>query len=337
MVRVLALVLLILAPAAPAQAEPHDGLVKWHGDIAHLFVHPLLPAPRYTLHKGTQPQEFAKWNITAREFRRILPQLYSNDYVLVDLESLVRQKQHRLRQAPLWLPPGKKPLVLSIDDLNYPQYMVDNHLNSKLVLDAEGRVAAQRVTPRGTTVVSRTSEVVPILDDFVRDHPDFSYAGAKGTIALTGAEGILGYRTSGKGRTVRRERVAAAPVVAALKASGWTFGSHSYSHIDMATSSMTAVASDTARWKRQVEPLIGPTDVFVYPFGAYPAAGSASFAVLRRAGFRIFCGITPTHRFEVHRDYAIQDRVRVDGLGLTSQQAMLKPYFDPVKVLDPRR
>lgn len=337
MVRVLALVLALLAPAAPARAEPHPGYVRWHGEIAHLFVHPLLPAPRYTLHKGTQPREFAKWNITSREFRRILPQLYANDYVLVDLESLVRQTRHRLGKAPLWLPPGKKPLVLSIDDLNYPQYMVVNHLNSKLVLDAEGRVAAQRVTPGGRTVVSRSSESVPLLDDFVREHPDFSIGGAKGTIGLTGAEGILGYRTSGTGREARRERAAVAPVVAALKASGWTFGSHSYAHIDMATSSLAAVSADTARWERQVEPLVGPADVFIYPFGAYPAASSASFAVLRRAGFRIFCGITPTSRFEVHRDYAVQDRVRVDGLGLTSQQSMLTPYFDPAKVLDTRR
>lgn len=336
MLRVLLLVVAMLVPAtAPAAAD--SGLVRWRGPVAHLFVHPLLPAPRYTLHKGTQPQEFAKWSITAREFRRILPQLYANDYVLVDLQSLVRSTPNGLRRAPLRLPEGKKPLVLSVDDLNYPQYMVDNHLNSKLVLDSEGRVAAQRVTPSGTTVVSRTSEVVPILDDFVRDHPDFSHNGAKATIALTGAEGILGYRTSGHGRNVRWERAAVAPIVSALKATGWAFGSHSYSHIDMATSPVAAVAADTARWERQVEPLIGPARVFVYPYGSYPPPGSASFAVLRQAGFRIFCGITPTNRLELHRDYAISDRVRVDGLALTKQQAMLKPFFDPPAVVDPRR
>ena len=37
------------------------------------------------------------------------------------------------KMAKLKLPRGKKPLVLSIDDLNYPQYMIDNHLSSKLV------------------------------------------------------------------------------------------------------------------------------------------------------------------------------------------------------------
>lgn len=335
--RIVALMLALLLPAAPATAASHDGLVRWRGPVEHIFVHPLLPAPRYTLHKGTQPAEFAKWSITAREFRKMLPELYANDYVLVGLETLVRRTEHGLRKAPLWLPEGKKPLVISVDDLNYPEYMVVNHLNSKLVLQADGRVAAQRVTPGGVTVVSRTSEVVPLLDDFVRDHPDFSHNGAKATIALTGTEGILGYRTSGKGRVVRRERAAVAPVVEALKATGWTFGSHSYAHIDMATSSLAAVAADTARWEREVEPLVGRADVFIYPYGAYPAAGSAAFATLRQAGFRIFCGITPGTRFELHHDYAIQDRVRVDGLGLTQQQTMLKRFFNPVDVIDPRR
>ena len=37
---------------------------------------------------------------------------------------------------------------------------------------------------------------MPIVDDFVREHPDFSYRGDKGTIALTGYNGVLGYRSS---------------------------------------------------------------------------------------------------------------------------------------------
>ena len=60
--------------------------------------------------------------------------------------------------------------------------------------------------PDGTTLVTRKSEVVPLVDRFVENHPDFSIDGAKGIIALTGVEGILGYRTSGDGRQARREQ-----------------------------------------------------------------------------------------------------------------------------------
>lgn len=37
--------------------------------------------------------------------------------------------------------------------------------------------------------------MVPLIDRFVEEHPDFSYRGAKGIVALTGYNGILGYRT----------------------------------------------------------------------------------------------------------------------------------------------
>ena len=320
--------------ASPAVA---DDLVRYKGPVEHIFFHPLLPAPQYTLHRGTQPAEFNKWMTTAREFRRIVRQLYANDWVLVDVESLFRtRKDGSLRRAPLRLPKGKKPLVISIDDLNYPQYMIDNHLNTKLVLDDTGEVAAQRTRPDGTTVVSRSSEIVPILDRFVAKHPDFAIDGAKGTIALTGFEGILGYRTSGEGRRARAEQRRVSPVVQRLEETGWTFGSHSYAHPDFRASSYARVVQDTDRWERYVEPLIGgQTRVFVYPYGS-PATG-ASLAYLRKAGFRIFCTIGPTASTTLTGGYAVQARVHVDGLSLMTQKSMLKRFFDADSVLDPRR
>ena len=40
------------------------------------------------------------------------------------------------------------------------------------------------------------NDVLTILEDFIEAHPDFSYRGARGTIAVTGYNGIFGYRTS---------------------------------------------------------------------------------------------------------------------------------------------
>jgi len=336
--RTIPVVLALVLAAGPAAAD--DTLVRYRGPVEHIFFHPLLPEPKYTLHRGTQPAEFNKWMVTAREFRKIVPQLYANDWVLVDLASLFRTvrtpRGKVLRRAPLMLPKGKKPLVISIDDLNYPQYMVDNHLNSKLVLDDAGEIAAQRTRPDGTTVVSRKSEIVPILDRFVARHPDFAIDGAKGTIALTGFEGILGYRTSGDGKRARREQRQVAPIVQRLKATGWTFGSHTYAHPDLGRVSYQQVVNDTDRWERYVQPLIGRNArVLVYPYGS-PATG-ASLAYLRKAGFRIFCTIGPSAYTQVHDGYAVQARVHVDGVSLLGQQRMLKRFFDPVSVLDPQR
>ena len=37
--------------------------------------------------------------------------------------------------------------------------------------------------------------MVPLIDTFVKEHPDFSYHGRKGILAMTGYDGVLGYRT----------------------------------------------------------------------------------------------------------------------------------------------
>lgn len=46
------------------------------------------------------------------------------------------------------------------------------------------------------TVTTGDYDLVPILEKFCEQHPDFSYKGARAVLAFTGYEGILGYRTS---------------------------------------------------------------------------------------------------------------------------------------------
>lgn len=324
-------------PRGPSAGDP--GLVRYRGPVEHIFFHPLMVHPQVALH-GSQAQGFNEFFVTVREFRSMLPQLYERDWILVDINDLVTTRQTRhgrvLRRAKLMLPPGKKPLVISVDDLNYYPYMRENKLNSRLVLDADGNVAAQYQDLSGSTVVSRDTEIVPILDQFVETHPDFSFAGSKGVLALTGYEGILGYRTSGDHAT-KRAKAQVAPVVQRLKDTGWTFASHSYGHPNVAQVSDSSLTVDTADWERNVEPLVGPSQVFVFPFGASVAPGSAKFEELRRAGFRIFCPIAPTARVEIDDGYAIQDRVHVDGISLLTQQSTLRRFFDPESVADPVR
>ncbi|WP_145456386.1 polysaccharide deacetylase family protein, partial [Staphylococcus epidermidis] len=64
-------------------------------------------------------------------------------------------------------------------------------------------------------------------------------------------------------------------VVKAMKRDGWTFASHSWGHIDFANSSYDQIVRDTKRWKNEVEPIIGKTDVFIYPHGAQDRGSKA--------------------------------------------------------------
>lgn len=176
---------------------------------------------------GTNPRGYGDWYVTVGEFQRILTALYLHDYVLIDIRTLVNTPKEGgkrlLSRAPLLLPPGKKPLIICIDDAAYDKDLVANGTVRRLILDANGQVATESVLPDGRLLVAADNEIVPNLDHFVQAHPDFSPFGAKGTLALTGFAGVLGYRTMPGAPYAAAESEAARVVIAQLKAIGWSF------------------------------------------------------------------------------------------------------------------
>ena len=135
--------------------------------------------------------------LTADEFKKILDELYRRDYILVNMcdvwsEYTTESGEPRMQRNTLMLPEGKKPLVLSFDDVNYYEYML-------------ARLYLQAGVGRGWGYLGRVyrpqhqgdlphpgSGRHPILDQFVRAHPDFSLNGARGCFSLTGYEGDSG-------------------------------------------------------------------------------------------------------------------------------------------------
>ena len=102
---------------------------------------------------------------------------------------------HMVRNT-LMLPEGKKPLVISFDDVNYYDYMLEEGFTSKLVVGEDGQIWAECTDPyTQETFLTQDLDATTILDQFVLEHPDFSLNGAKAIFSLTGYQGILGYRT----------------------------------------------------------------------------------------------------------------------------------------------
>jgi hypothetical protein len=243
-----------------------------------------------------------------------------------------------LVKKDLQLPEGKKPLVLSVDDINYYEYMIENGTVSKLIVDDQGRIASVSKDKDGRDRISYDDEIVPIVDAFVREHPDFSFQGAKGMLNLTGYEGILGYRTQNlKASDYEQVKQKAMQVVDALKKDGWCFASHGWGHLDAQKISLERVKRDTKRWKDEVEPLIGPTAIYVYPFGSSVQPGGSKFQALLEAGFRLICSVGPDPYLKVTPNYALMERRHIDGVALRGQSKRLAGLFDAKAVLDPVR
>lgn len=313
--------------------------VVYSGPVQHIFFHPLIAYPERAFDGDLEEKGYNDWFVTVPEFRKILESLYQKDFVLIDIHALYEVKTENgknvLIPKPLKLPKGKKPLILSIDDLNYYQYMLRNGNVFKLILDDMGNIATYSLNLKGQPVVSHDNEIIPIMDQFVREHPDFSLDGAKGVIALTGYEGVLGYRTNELASpSYAEERRQALAVIKGLKESGWSFASHGYGHLNARSISLASLQSDTRRWLEEVEPLIGPTDVYIYPFGASVLPGDPKFQFLLNSGFTVLCSVGPNPYMKFGSDYLMMDRRHMDGIALHYQATSVKDLFDAREVID---
>jgi len=303
--------------ASPPSAPSAQSLVAWHGPVEELFVHPLVLQPALAFRGDRLGQGFRDYFVTAREFRAILEQLWANGWTLVDV--------HRAASGMVRVPPGRRPLVLSEDDVNYYRYFEGRGLADRLVLDPEGDVRAE-VSGRLST-----EDVVPLVDEAVARHPELSAEGAKGVLALTGYEGLLGEHQVGTDPAARARVLALAN---RLRATGWTFASHTYGHITLARSSVARVARDSAKWRRLTDGLLGPVDVLIYPYGSRPAPAVRRF--LRDLGFRIQLDIDVRPQWTKLDGVVLMSRRHVDGFAFTTPRRMA-PFFSVAAVRDPAR
>lgn len=322
-----------------AESKPEVKRVLYDGPVEHIFFHPLIAYPELAFDGDAMAQGYNDWFVTVPEFQRIIEALHARQFILIDFRHLFAEVeengQKRLVRKELLLPEGKKPLIISVDDLNYYEYMRANGNVHRLVLDEQGRVATLTEQPDGQRVIAYENEIVPLLDDFVAKHPDFSLDGAKGVLALTGYEGILGYQTHElQSPGFEKEKAEALRVVARLKETGWSFAAHGWGHQDARRIRLQHLVWDTQRWRDEVGSLLGETMVYIYPHGSSVLPGDPKFQALLDAGFRILCSVGP-QPYLVHTDqHVMMDRRHIDGIGLQQQRELLLPLFDADLVLD---
>lgn len=325
--------------------------------VEHLFFHPVIAYPEFAFSDAV-PQDRQEglddWMVTADEFKKILQSVYDKGYVLVDIgdvwsETTGEDGQPKMVRNTLYLPEGKKPLILSFDDTNYYEYMLTNGFTYKLVIGEDGKIASWGKDPQGNEVTSRDLDAIPILDKFVEEHPDFSPFGAKGCLSLTGYEGILGYRTqtdtkswtAAQEANRQKEIEAVKPIIAELKRTGWTFGSHTWGHIRLGTKSLESIQADTQRWLDEVGSLVGPTTILFYPHGERPDGNDWQntgpvFRYLQSQGFRVFCSVGIESFSYIKKDICavICDRLHPDGTTLRHSRDRYLQFYDAKDIMD---
>lgn len=323
-----------------------EPLVKYEGPVHHVFFHSLIAYTNLAFDGDSRANGYNYWMTTASEFEKMLPELLERGYMLYDIEELMEKDPEdptKIKKKDIYLPEGKKPLVISIDDVNYYEYMKPDGFAEKLVLDADGRVANEIKNENGEYVISRKADVMPILDDFVKEHPEFSFKGAKGVIALTGYQGALGYRiTDLEGEELQKAIEEATKVANKLKEDGWRFACHSYTHnqyFKKYTVTMDQLKYDTERWKKYIAPVVGDTNIYISPFGIRFKTNDERYRYLVNEGFNIFCPVQKQPELSLHDgDNLIMTRFNLDGYSMFKRSEYINEnYFNVENVIDKSR
>lgn len=328
------------------EIETAQNLVEYNGEVKHVFTHCLLADPALALSPtNSMSRDYARDCITKDEFKSILKHLYKNNYVLISPHKLYDVQDNRISRKKLYLPSGKKPLIFSFDDVNYDHKKVGKGMVDKLILDSNGEVATQTTT-NGKTVISHDNEFVPILNSFVKSNPDFSLDGAKGVLCLTGYDGILGYRTQSKNSKNREQEIdECKKVVKKLKSDGWEFACHSYGHYHMKKISLEKFQEELKLWNNEVVPLVGKTDIYVYPYGEWEILDGKNISqkhkLLTEDGFKLFCGVGVQSfltmfpkGFDKSEQILFMDRCPLDGYTLKNKGEDLESLFPCDDVID---
>ncbi len=345
--------------AAARYQEEKDACIAWAPeDVTHIFYHTLIVDTSKAFDGDEMEGGYNQYMCSIDEFNKINQTMYDEGYVMVSLHDMCTVNDDgTVDPKTIYLPEGKTPFVLSQDDVSYYHYMTGDGFAEKLIIDEDGKIKNTYIEDDGTVSIG-DYDMVPLIDTFVEEHPDFSYHGHKGIIALTGYEGVLGYRTDEVYLTKEEDRITstqqkffeenpdfdeaawqnevdqATAVAEAMKEEGWEFASHTWGHIDPLKRGYDSFVQDTDRWTDWVEPIVGYTDVIIFAFGADVTEGVTPYSEDNEyyrylkdvAGFNIFCLVDSNQYFVQFNGTSMRmGRRDIDGYRM---------YYTPEKVDD---
>ena len=320
----------------------------------HVLIEDMTRAKADTEFGGSYNKNF----VTTGEFSKILTQLYNNGYVLVDFNSFVSAQtdlegNEKFMVKSIMLPDGKKPVMLTETMVNYFAYMVDGDgdgkadakgdgFANKLVVDSNGDIKAEYIDAAGQTLVGNY-DFVPILEDFISQHPDFCYQGARAILAVTGHEGVFGYRCntayiSSVSQQYYDEQVAGAKTITnALRDKGYTIACYTYKNDAYGKLSAAQIQADLQSWASQVVNVIGQVDTFVFAKQSRLTDygdGNAAFRAMYTSGFRYFISNDQSPLTEINDTYVRQNRLMVTGENMQHKSSQFSGLFDTNAVLE---
>lgn len=311
-------------------------MVTYNGSVPHFSVKSLVVDPARAFDNDDMSYYLNNWTLTVDEFKGILQSLYDRNYILTDVRDMIVEVENEDKTTSFALnmpemPKDKTPIVLSFTEANYYDNTEGNGLASRLVLDEDGNIQNEYTDASGQTLTG-AYDVIPIVDEFVEEHPDFSLRGAKGIVSVTGYEGVFGYGIETGASTITA-------IAERLKDTGWQIACQGFSNNSMESGmDYDQMVEDMENWEKKVGSLVGDTEFLIFPYGEEVAAGTMKHEYLLEQGYEFFFGIWSTAEFlEVKPEYVRQTRRTLDGYDLYFYKDSFEEFFDVDEILDKTR
>ena len=311
-------------------------LVVWDNlaEIPNLSFRTLMADLQKAAADPDRGSRYKKNYITTDEFSRILNQLYENGYVLVSLYDFAvpvtaEDGSVGVNRTSIRLPEGKKPIILTQEGVNFYSHMEKSGgFADCLTVSAEGQLTCRMGESEGAF------DFVPVLNAFLAEHPDFSYEGARATIAVSGYEGVFGLPLD------QSEAIRA--VADKLRAQGYDIACYTYADMEYADYGVAGLNEDQEKWAAEIAPILGETDILVYPTGGdikgQEAYTGSKYEALHGLGYRYFVGVNNGASWGMTTgDYARQQRTLVTGANLSEHPEWYAGMFDAATVLSAER
>ncbi len=338
-------------------------------NVTHIFFHSLIADTSRAFDSDYTNDGYNLYMTTIDEFKAMLQQMYDRGYILVTPYDVAYEVTDasgtHFQYGDIRIPEGKIPFIMSQDDLNYYGYMIGGEdgtgekpiyattagdgFASRIVIGEDGYPTCEYMDANGN-VTTGDYDLVPVLESFIQQHPDFAYHGARAVLGMTGYEGVFGYRTNPyykpyMGEEAFQKEVEAAKAVAqCLRDHGWILASHSYGHPAYGSITAERVDIDSEKWENTVQTVIGEVDIILYPHGSDIAGiemystDNAKFNALYEDGYRYFFNVDGSKYWcQMGTTYYRGGRRNLDGYRMYHNPGMLDDLFDTATVFDPAR
>ncbi|MDO5734517.1 MAG: hypothetical protein Q4P08_05245 [Eubacteriales bacterium] len=330
-----------------------EKLERWIDPVPVLAIRPLIARPDLAFRAESNTQHAQHNLLTTDEFRKFLATMEEQNYVLIRPSLFFNYPKS---EPEIIVPRGKKPLILLLENAAYSTLNQANGTVQKLILNSNQEIQGF-YKDKNRDVLDPENNFIGILEEYIAEHPQFSFDGARAILALYLREDALGYildETMLENQNEARKKQSLMPYVMdnedyaleqtkvrelllALERKGYDLASAGLGTELYNRLTPTELQQELWRWQGLIDQLnlSEPVKILLFPEGGHVYSDSAALDVVLNQGYQLLIGMGPKPYNYYFDSFVHLDRQTVSPDSLAAADAWgLSEIFNGVDILD---